>query len=191
MHHGSLVLRTAGARQFGGVAMVGGLTARSTRQRTLGTLQSVRCAQGSMREDVQGLTMKMGRGQRHEKSMRPRQARSMVREYVEAFVFAIVLALVTRQFVVQAFKIPSSSMETTLLVGDHIAVSRGVGSPRCLLTCGVSHVVQVTGHGPEVVRAIPLLLSLCPVRNLRIALHQVAWRPVEARQAGGPTGHEA
>src|SRR5262249_39636419 len=47
-----------------------------------------------------------------------------VREYVEAFLFAIVLALVMREFVVQAFKIPSSSMETTLLVGDHILVNK-------------------------------------------------------------------
>ena len=46
--------------------------------------------------------------------MRPRKAKSVVREYGEAIVFAIVLALVMRQFVVQAFKIPSSSMETTI-----------------------------------------------------------------------------
>ena len=56
--------------------------------------------------------------------MRPRKAKSVVREYGEAIVFAIVLALVMRQFVVQAFKIPSSSMETTLLVGDHILVNK-------------------------------------------------------------------
>jgi signal peptidase I len=68
--------------------------------------------------------MKMGRVQRNEENMRPRKAKSVVREYVEAFVFAIVLALVMRQFVVQAFKIPSSSMETTLLVGDHILVNK-------------------------------------------------------------------
>src|SRR5215467_3047872 len=68
--------------------------------------------------------MKMGRVQRDEESMRPRKAKSVVREYVEAFVFAIVLALVMRQFVVQAFKIPSESMKTTLLVGDHILVNK-------------------------------------------------------------------
>src|SRR2546430_12296387 len=56
--------------------------------------------------------------------MRQRKAKSVVREYVEAFIFAIVLALVMRQFVVQAFKIPSASMETTLLVGDHILVNK-------------------------------------------------------------------
>jgi signal peptidase I len=56
--------------------------------------------------------------------MRPRKAKSVVREYVEAFVFAIVLALIMRQFVVQAFKIPSESMKITLLVGDHILVNK-------------------------------------------------------------------
>jgi len=64
------------------------------------------------------------RVQRDEESMRQRKAKSVVREYVEAFVFAIVLALVMRQFVVQAFKIPSESMKTTLLVGDHILVNK-------------------------------------------------------------------
>jgi signal peptidase I len=56
--------------------------------------------------------------------MRQRKAKSVVREYAEAFIFAIVLALVMRQFVVQAFKIPSESMKTTLLVGDHILVNK-------------------------------------------------------------------
>lgn len=56
--------------------------------------------------------------------MRQRPAKSVVREYGEALVFAIVLALIMRQFVVQAFKIPSESMKTTLLVGDHILVNK-------------------------------------------------------------------
>ena len=47
-----------------------------------------------------------------------------VREYAEAFIIAFVIALLIRTFLVQAFKIPSSSMEPTLLVGDHILVSK-------------------------------------------------------------------
>ena len=50
--------------------------------------------------------------------------KSVVREYIEAFAVAIVLALIIRTFVVQAFKIPSGSMEPTLLVGDHILVNK-------------------------------------------------------------------
>lgn len=50
--------------------------------------------------------------------------KSRVREYAEAFVIAIVLALFVRTFVVQAFKIPSGSMIPTLLIGDHILVNK-------------------------------------------------------------------
>jgi signal peptidase I len=50
--------------------------------------------------------------------------RRFVKEYVEPIVIAILIALFIRAFVVQAFKIPSSSMEPTLLVGDHILVSK-------------------------------------------------------------------
>jgi signal peptidase I len=50
--------------------------------------------------------------------------KGLVREYAEAFVIAFVIALLIRTFLIQAFKIPSSSMEPTLLVGDHILVSK-------------------------------------------------------------------
>ncbi len=50
--------------------------------------------------------------------------KSQVREIAEAIVIALVLALIIRTFVVQAFKIPSGSMEDTLLIGDHIIVSK-------------------------------------------------------------------
>ncbi|GAB4367077.1 MAG: signal peptidase I [Deltaproteobacteria bacterium] len=59
-----------------------------------------------------------------EKDQGERAGKSKVREYAEAFVVALLIALVVRTFVVQAFKIPSGSMETTLLVGDHIFVNK-------------------------------------------------------------------
>jgi signal peptidase I len=46
------------------------------------------------------------------------------REYIEAFAVALLIALVVRTLVIQAFKIPSSSMEDTLLIGDHIFVNK-------------------------------------------------------------------
>jgi signal peptidase I len=50
--------------------------------------------------------------------------KSVFREYAEAAAIAVLLALFIRTFVVQAFKIPSGSMEPTLLVGDHILVNK-------------------------------------------------------------------
>jgi signal peptidase I len=50
--------------------------------------------------------------------------KSAFREYAEAAAIAVLLALFIRTFVVQAFKIPSGSMEPTLLVGDHILVNK-------------------------------------------------------------------
>ncbi len=50
--------------------------------------------------------------------------RNIFQEYSEAFVVAVVLAIIIRALFVQAFKIPSSSMEPTLLVGDHILVNK-------------------------------------------------------------------
>jgi signal peptidase I len=50
--------------------------------------------------------------------------KSAFREYAEAIVVAMLLAFAIRVFVVQAFKIPSGSMIPTLLIGDHILVSK-------------------------------------------------------------------
>jgi signal peptidase I len=55
--------------------------------------------------------------------------KSVGREYLESIVVAVILALFIRTFVVQAFKIPTGSMETNLLIGDHLLVNKIVYSP--------------------------------------------------------------
>ncbi len=49
-----------------------------------------------------------------------------LREYVDSLLVTVILALFGITFVVQAFKIPSQSMEDTLLVGDHLLVNKFV-----------------------------------------------------------------
>jgi signal peptidase I len=55
--------------------------------------------------------------------------KSTVREYFESIVIAVILALFVRTWVVQAFKIPTASMENNLLVGDHLLVNKYVFGP--------------------------------------------------------------
>ncbi len=50
--------------------------------------------------------------------------KSTAREYAEAITIAILLALFIRTFIIQAFKIPSGSMKSTLLIGDHLLVNK-------------------------------------------------------------------
>jgi signal peptidase I len=50
--------------------------------------------------------------------------RSASREWVDAIVFAVVAATVIRTFFIEAFTIPSSSMEKTLMIGDYLFVSK-------------------------------------------------------------------
>src|SRR5437773_6932980 len=55
--------------------------------------------------------------------------KSTVREYFESILIAVILALFIRTFVVQAFKIPTGSMENNLLIGDHLLVNKFVFGP--------------------------------------------------------------
>lgn len=50
--------------------------------------------------------------------------KTTAREYLESLVVTVILALYGTTFLVQAFKIPSSSMEDTLLIGDHLMVDK-------------------------------------------------------------------
>ena len=60
----------------------------------------------------------------NKKNTREKKKKSLFREYLEAGIIALILALFIRAFVIQAFKIPSGSMKPTLLIGDHILVNK-------------------------------------------------------------------
>jgi signal peptidase I len=59
----------------------------------------------------------------------PAFKKSVAREYLESIVVAVILALFIRTFAIQAFKIPTGSMEPNLLIGDHLLVNKLVYSP--------------------------------------------------------------
>ncbi|HYQ88410.1 MAG TPA: signal peptidase I [Candidatus Binatia bacterium] len=71
-------------------------------------------------------------------SRRTARTKSIMREYVEAIVLAILLTVVIRGLVVQAFRIPTGSMENTLLVGDFLFVNK--------LVYGSEIDIGVSGH---------------------------------------------
>lgn len=62
-------------------------------------------------------------------SKEERSQRSTVREYTEAILIAAIFLAFTNVFVMKTFYIPSSSMEDTLLIGDHLFVNRFVYGP--------------------------------------------------------------
>jgi signal peptidase I len=59
--------------------------------------------------------------------------KSTFREYFESIVIAVILALFIRTWIVQAFKIPTGSMENSLLIGDHLLVNKFVFGPTSTL----------------------------------------------------------
>jgi signal peptidase I len=64
---------------------------------------------------------------------RKKQKKSIIREYVESIVVAVVLVMfIIRPFIVQAFRIPSGSMEDTLLVGDFLLVNKFIYGAKSL-----------------------------------------------------------
>src|SRR3979490_3403955 len=62
--------------------------------------------------------------QETEKSLEHREGQTTLSEYLESLLVTVILALFATSFIVQAFKIPSSSMEKTLLIGDHLLVNK-------------------------------------------------------------------
>lgn len=56
--------------------------------------------------------------------------KSVVREWVDAIIFAVIAATIIRTFFIEAYTIPTSSMEKSLLVGDYLFVSKVSYGPK-------------------------------------------------------------
>jgi signal peptidase I len=66
----------------------------------------------------------LGKKEKEKKIKEKKSAVSIVREYLESLVIALIFALIVKCSVVEAYKIPSGSMEDTLLVGDFLLANK-------------------------------------------------------------------
>ncbi|MEL7833879.1 signal peptidase I [Fodinibius sp. Rm-B-1B1-1] len=65
------------------------------------------------------------------------EAKSWLREWMDALLFAAVAAIIIRAFFFEAYRIPTPSMEKTLLTGDFLIVSKISYGPRTPMVLGV------------------------------------------------------
>ncbi|TVR82163.1 MAG: signal peptidase I [Saprospirales bacterium] len=95
--------------------------------------------------------------------------KTVAREWFEAAVFSIFVAAFIRMFMIEAFTIPTSSMEGTLLVGDYLFVSK------------MSYGVRM----PMTVVQVPLLHNRIPFINRESYLKnpQLSYRRIGARKS--------
>ncbi len=66
---------------------------------------------------------------KHEETPHPGPPRSVWREYFESAAVTIIMALFGMTFVVQAVKVPTGSMQNTILIGDHLLVNKFIFAP--------------------------------------------------------------
>jgi signal peptidase I len=81
--------------------------------------------------------------------------KSKTREYAEAIIIAVLLALLIRSFVIQAFKIPSGSMIPTLVIGDHILVNKFIYGLKLPFTDGRILIFSPPKRGDIIVFSFP------------------------------------
>jgi signal peptidase I len=82
------------------------------------------------------------------------------KEWLKSGIYALILFLIIRTFFIQAFKIPSASMEKTLLVGDFLLVNKLVYGPTVPFTDFHFPAIREPERGDIVVFKYPLDKSL-------------------------------
>ena len=73
---------------------------------------------------------------------KPKAKRSFLRELVNDLLFALVTVTIIRGFFIEAYAIPTGSMENSMLIGDHLFVSKlhlGARTPKTLIQFPLSH----------------------------------------------------
>lgn len=79
--------------------------------------------------------------------------KTFITEWVDAIIFAVVAASIIRMFLIEAYTIPTSSMEKSMLVGDYLFVSKYHYGPKLPNTPisfpFVHHTLPLTDHTPS------------------------------------------
>ncbi|MDX2091526.1 MAG: signal peptidase I [Kofleriaceae bacterium] len=102
--------------------------------------------------------------------------RSLARDYIESIGAAVLIALTLRAFVVEAFKIPSSSMYPTLEIGDHIFVNKFIYGVRVPFSN-----TKLIARGPERGEVIVFVQPCDPEKDYIKRVVAVAGDTVEVR----------
>jgi signal peptidase I len=68
------------------------------------------------------------------KKKNARKKKSEVRSWIDAIGFAVIAATILRTFLIEAYTIPTSSMEKSMLIGDFLFVSKTAYGPRVPMT---------------------------------------------------------
>ena len=71
-----------------------------------------------------------------------KKKKSILKEWIDSFVFALIAATIIRWLLIESFSIPTSSMEQSLLIGDYLFVSKihyGVRTPKTPLQIPLTH----------------------------------------------------
>ena len=81
---------------------------------------------------------------------KPKKKKSVLREYIESLVIALILALMVKTSVVEAYKIPSGSMEDTLLIGDFLLANKFIYGSRLPIPLLIFIFLPYENQKPEI-----------------------------------------
>jgi len=93
------------------------------------------------------------------KKKKPKKNKSEVRSWIDAIGFAVIAATILRTFLIEAYTIPTSSMEKSMLIGDFLFVSKVAYGPRVPITpiaFPLVHHTMPIGNGKSYTEAVKL-----------------------------------
>ena len=93
------------------------------------------------------------------KKKKAKKKKSEVRSWIDAIGFAVIAATILRTFLIEAYTIPTSSMEKSMLIGDFLFVSKVAYGPRVPITpiaFPLVHHTMPIGNGKSYTEAVKL-----------------------------------